>query len=363
MRIVHYSTTLSRTAGGMLGAVAGLARATATLGASVAVVGGADAHFVDDRPAWGDLEVRTFPLVSGGYGLDARAFAAIARLKPDILHVHGIWSAASVYGHLFARLGVRIVVTPHGMLDPWILARHPVVKAMHAALLERPMLARSHLHALTQGEASAIAAFMPQLAARTFVVPNGIEAPTAVSPEHQRSGALYLGRLHPKKQTLALVHAWASAPALAGRHLTIAGWGDAPYQAELAAAIARSPDVTFAGVLHGPNKWDALRRARCMILPSLGEGLPMAVLEAIQHGCVPIITDQCNLPELFDNGVALRIAADFTDFESVTSAALTMPDDCFQQMSGKAQSLAERYHWSNLARMMMAEYQRILGAI
>jgi Glycosyltransferase len=362
MRIVHYSTSLSRSAGGLYYSVSGLAGGLARLEADVTVVGGADEHFKEDHTVWRDIPVRAFQFRFGRYGLDPAIAHELARLKPDILHVHGIWSAASTYGRLAVAGGTNVVVSPRGMLDPWILARRPRVKALHARLFERPMLARAHVHALNEAEREATAAYMPGLAERIFVVPNGIPAADASETPTHRSGMLYLGRLHEKKQVLELIRAWGGIPVLHRQTLTIAGWGGKAYEADVAALAATTPGVSFVGSLYGEAKAQALRKARFFVLPSLSEGLPMAVLEAIQFGAIPLITPQCNLPELFADDIALPIAADFSDFASVATAAFAMPLATANERSTRARDYAERYLWTNIARQMLDHYQRIIEA-
>ncbi|SEQ53680.1 poly(glycerol-phosphate) alpha-glucosyltransferase [Devosia sp. YR412] len=359
VRIVHYSTSLSRSAGGLYTAVAGLASATAALGAEVAIVGGADEFFEADRAAWQGVDVRPHALKHGPYGFAFDAFSTIAALKPDIVHINGIWSAASIYGAVSALRGVPVVVSPHGMLDPWILSRSRLVKTVHSTLFERPMLARAHVHALSASEREAVLAYMPGIESRTFTLPNGIsDTPVPASPT-PRQGVLYLGRLHQKKQVLELMQAWSDLPAAIGGNLTIAGWGDAAYEAEVTRLAVAGVD--FVGSLYGEAKSAAFSSARFFILPSLSEGLPMAVLEAIQHGCVPILTDQCNLPELFADDIALRMNTDFSDFPAVMTRALAMDDAEFAERSAAAQTYAQRYLWSNIACSMLSEYDRILG--
>ena len=362
MKIVHYSTSLSRSAGGLYYSVSGLAAGLASLGADVTVVGGADAHFEEDKAIWGPVPVKAHPFRFGRYGLDPAIVAELARLKPDLLHIHGIWSAGSAYGRLAAVRGIGVVVSPRGMLDPWILARRPRVKAVHAGLFERPMLRRAHLHALNASERDAVAAYMPELAERTFVVPNGIPAADAAKSNEPRSGMLYVGRLHEKKQVLKLIRAWGATPALEGERLTIAGWGEKAYEAEVAALAGATPGVSFVGSLYGEAKAQVLRQARFFVLPSLSEGLPMAVLEAIQFGAIPLITAQCNLPELIADGIAIPIATDLSDFASVARAAFAMPEPGKADRSARAQAYAERYLWTNIARQMLDHYHRILEA-
>ncbi|ODT78892.1 MAG: hypothetical protein ABS76_22375 [Pelagibacterium sp. SCN 64-44] len=356
MRIVHYSTLLSRSAGGLYFSVSGLAKAQAALGAEVTIIGGADASFEADKAIWAPLEVHAFPLRLGRYGLAPTALATLWRLKPDILHLHGIWTAGSLHAAI-APARARIV-SPRGMLESWILARKPRVKAVHAALFERPLLRRAHVHALNDNERQSVEAFMPALQKRIFVLPNGIDEDPPHGPAGQRSGALYIGRLHEKKQVLELIRAWSHLGP--EQKLVVAGWGAPAYTQMVADAAGATRNVTFVGPLYGEAKAEALTCARLFILPSLSEGLPMAVLEAIQHGCVPLLTDGCNLPELLADGIGERIASDFSDLAPIARRNLALSDAAFAARSQAATAYSRRYLWQSIARCMLARYEAIL---
>ncbi|MBN9334334.1 glycosyltransferase, partial [Devosia sp.] len=341
MIVLHYSTRLGRSAGGLYHSVSGLARAMTGLGVDVIVAGGTERSFAEDRTVWGKVPLLTHELGPIGYGFSAAMLKKIAQLRPDILHIHGLWSASSLHGR-FAPPKTRVVVSPRGMLDPWIRARRPWLKRPHALLFERPMLARAHLHALTEHEAAAARNYMPELANRTFTLPNGVD-PAPFASADKGVGALYLGRLHEKKQVLPLIEAWE-------RHakrmtLTLAGWGQPDYEAEVAARCAKSARVRFVGALSGMNKSHALSAARFFILPSLSEGLPMAALEAIAHGCIPVLTDACNLPDLFASDVALRMHTDFSDFADLVARIEAMPEAERDNRAARAREASLHFQW------------------
>ncbi|KKB75922.1 hypothetical protein VW35_19440 [Devosia soli] len=355
MRVVHYSTRLGRSGGGLYHSVSGLARGMAGLGAEITVVGGTEKGFADERHVWGDLSLIGHSLGRQRYGFSPDILGAITRLEPDILHIHGIWSASSIYGR-FASKNTRLVVSPRGMLDPWILQRKPLVKHGHAALFERPMLARAHVHALSAHEADCVRAFMPTLSDRVFTVPNGIHAAPGRSPA--RKGALFLGRLHEKKQVLKLIDAWETHGK--SLKLTIAGWGAADYEAQVAARCQGKQRVRFAGGVHDEAKAEALATAEFFILPSLSEGLPMAALEALAAGSIPILTEACHLPELFANDISIRMEADFSDFAGVLERLRAMTGSEKARRSAKAREAAEAFLWPGIARRMLDHYSAIL---
>lgn len=359
MKIAHFIAMVTRSAGGVFGAASGLAVSLADSGADVMVFGGADDHFAEDVSAWGNVKVQSFP-AHGGYNFNPGVIAAIRRYAPDLLHVHGIWGAGSLYGRVASMAGIPTVVSPHGMLDPWILARRSHLKAVHGALFERPLMRNGHIHVLSEAERRATVAYLPETEARTFTIPNGTTEAAPLAGRREQS-VLYLGRLHPKKQTLELAKAWADADQFSQLPLVIAGWGDQGYEASIRSATETAKNVTFVGSLYGEAKADAFSRARFFVLPSLSEGLPMAVLEALQYGCIPVITDQCNLPELFDDQIAVRISADFSDLHTTFARLSRLGDQKLETMSQNARIYSKRYLWSTVAQRMIERYDRILA--
>lgn len=62
-------------------------------------------------------------------------------------------------------------------------------------------------------------------------------------------------------------------------------------------------NFTYHGIVGGTQKWVALKNAHIFLLPSLfGEGLPMALLEAMNFKCVPIVTNDASMAEVVQNG-------------------------------------------------------------
>jgi glycosyltransferase involved in cell wall biosynthesis len=359
MRVLKITGSLTRSAGGLFYSVSGLATALSSYGVQVAVWGVADEFFSEDKDVWANVEL--LPQRASAYGMCLDGILRSMTSKPDVVHVHGVWYAGSVFGRIFQLRGIPVIVSPHGMLDPWILKRRKHIKALHAALFERPLMSRGVSHALNRSELLSIQRFLGSDAGEHFVIPNGITKAAPFVRTHQ-SGVLYLGRLHEKKQTIELVEFWRRSARLRSIPLVVAGWGDPKYTALLVRAVSGAENVTFVGPLHGDAKVDAFLGARAFILPSLSEGLPMAALEALEFGCVPILTDFCNLPELFRDGIAVRMEADFSDLEAIVAEVLGQSEDALNQWTAQCVDYSKRYEWSNVARSVLDGYLRIVGS-
>lgn len=75
--------------------------------------------------------------------LDQGCTAAV----PDIVHVHGCWSYTIVRQALrLHQQGVRIVFTPHGGLEPWVIAQRRFSEKLYKTLLwQRRLVERSYV--------------------------------------------------------------------------------------------------------------------------------------------------------------------------------------------------------------------------
>ena len=49
--------------------------------------------------------------------------------RPDIVHINGIWTPQNwLFQKAAQKLGIKVILSPHGMLEPYILNRHPAKK-------------------------------------------------------------------------------------------------------------------------------------------------------------------------------------------------------------------------------------------
>lgn len=116
---------------------------------------------------------------------------------------------------------------------------------------------------------------------------------------------LFAGRLHPQKDPILLVRAFA-ALTVSNVHLLIAGDGE--LGAEICAETAKlgiSHRVTMLGALTQEKLAQIHRVCNAFVLSSAYEGLPLVVLEALGSG-TPVVTTECGeTPKLLsaDSGV------------------------------------------------------------
>lgn len=364
-RIGLISSWVSRRNGGVFEAVARQAAIVDRLGGEAVILGLRDEHSGED--AWrfgnGALElVQPAGPKAIGYSPDLGQMLASAEL--DLLHCHGIWQmhvhAARQWA---ARTGGPLVISPHGMLDPWITRRNQWKKRLARIGWERAAWRSSALfHALTDDERADI--LREYRGAQVDVIPN----PAPRSSGH-RTGfpapvALYLGRVHEKKNIGALIAGWKRAyPRLpTGSQLVIAGWGDVEAVSELEGPAGADQSISYVGAAFGAQKAALFDISRFLVLPSLSEGLPMAVLEAWAAGVPSIMSNHCHLPGGFEAGAAI---ASGTDPESIAAGLIegfAKDAAAWRLMSNAARKLAEGpYGEASVSARWADLYGRLCG--
>jgi poly(glycerol-phosphate) alpha-glucosyltransferase len=197
---------------------------------------------------------------------------------------------------------------------------------------------------------------------------------------------LFLSRIHPKKGLVNLLKAWAAChTSPATRHaewvLAIAGWDQGGHEAELKQLCAGLQihftdlrEQTPSSTLHPPssvfflgpqfNEARLACYAHCdaFVLPSFSEGLPMVVLEAWANAKPVLMTPECNLPEGFQAGAAINIAATEAGVAAGLNELLRMTETDRSAMGNRGRALVEaRFTWPRVAAQMEEVYGWMLG--
>jgi glycosyltransferase involved in cell wall biosynthesis len=370
-------TSISRNAGGLFDAVRMLVLGLQDAGHRVTVFAIEDEHSQADRIQWKAVDLRLFPKVGPRQlGFSPRLHAALVKERFDVIHQHGIWQALS--GAVTAsgkKHGTPVVISPHGMLDPWAV-RHSGWKKMIARRLfaDANFSGATCFHALNESEAQAIRSY--GIRSEVSVVPNGItlEAELHPPPElpvwPETKVVLFLGRLHKKKGLRELIEAFAIVhqvnAAVANQWtLVVAGWADGENFADLQNLVQENGligKVMFTGPLFGRDKEAAYAGSDVFCLPSFSEGLPMTVLEAWKWGLPVIMTEACNLPEGFARGAAIKTDNQPSALAETLQQTFQLSDSERTRIGQAGRDLVEsRFGWPAIVEAHVEVYRWLIA--
>lgn len=244
-------------------------------------------------------------------GSRAELLAAGRRLQPDVLDAHFAWpdgvAAARLADDLSAALGRRVplVVTARGT-DLNLSARAPrVARELRAGLARADhvlcvaeALRREVLALGVPGDK--VSTLRNGVDGRRFTPGDRAAARLATGLPAGRAVLLCVGHLVHRKGQHLLLEALAKSHAPGARPLLVLV-GQGPDGEALRAQAARlglSDSVQFAGAVHPQRLPDWYRAADALVLPSLREGWPNVVLEALACGTPVLATEVWGTPEI-----------------------------------------------------------------
>lgn len=289
--------------------------------------------------------------------------AALRRHRVAVAHSHEFTMA--VYGAWASRrAGIPHVITMHG--SPYYAGRLRRRLALRAA-----MAISGQRVAVSARLAGQLSCDLGIHRSRITIIPNGVPRvkpePTTLREELglQPGDRLLVsvGNLYPVKGQCHLIDALAllvrSHPML---HVAIAGRGELK---ETLSARAHDRGVADRVHLLGLRSDIAavLSAADIFVLPSLSEGLPLALLEAMFAGCPIVASDVGEVGTALacgDAGVLVR-AGNTAALAAALDGLLRNPNQARELGARAAQRAAAEYDISQMVRRYITAYHRVLG--
>lgn len=210
--------------------------------------------------------------------------------RVDLIHIQHIWTPyVNVMAYWARKKNIPYLITPRGMLEPWILERNSWKKKIALFLYQSKALHKAnHIHATAQLEANNIRKI--GLPNPITIIPNGINLSEvkSIKSNYGSKKMIFLSRIHPKKGIELLLEAWRNINTQ-NWILEIAGNGDESYIKSLENSSLDLKNVKFVGSKYEESKWDFIRSADVMVLPTFSENFGIVVAEALAVG-VPVLT-------------------------------------------------------------------------
>lgn len=284
-----------------------------------------------------------------------------------IVHVHGykatVFSLLARYWYSFS-----ILKTEHGLLEPMV--GRPVQK-MYNYLYR-------FLDILATRKANAIVCYVTEElqthyrgayhGLQSITIPNGIASIDRLSlqrPSEFREdwfNLVIVGRLETVKGHSLAIEAIAAASNLADLHLQIVGSG--PCESELkilAEKLNISHKIHFLGFQR--NAYNYIAYCHALLMPSLHEGLPYTLLEAMALGA-PIIASQVGgLAEVLQNDItALLIPPGNSEALAQSIRRLYSDPELRCRLAKNAQQLQQtQFSLEKMIQRYLSAYQKLLN--
>lgn len=282
-------------------------------------------------------------------------------LKYDLVWLHGLFGTPTVTTLVRRRLPAfepaPVIIVPHGELSGGALSVKRAKKALYLALSRSLGLYRSLWWQVSgPSEAADVTRVFPRLPPERIRIvrnPSGpVHVATTQAGDHAASRPkipgrvrlAFLSRISPKKNldvALRLLHEADGqvdfdifGPIDDDKH-----WARCQ---ELARTLPDHVRVTYRGPVEPASVRSTLNAYHALLLPTRGENFGYAILEALQAGCLPLISDTTPWRDLEAARAGWDIPlSDLSRFGAVLRRLLAMDDDEFHEWSTSAASLGQ----------------------
>ncbi len=294
--------------------------------------------------------------------------ALLDEIKPDVVHVNCCWlPSCSVFQRISQKRGYKVVLTPHGMLEPWIIKRHYWTRKLPALMFyqKRAIQKADCIHVTADSERDNLLKLGYNKNVK--VVRLGIDAESIVLKYSWKKTKqiLFLSRVHVKKGINFLIEAATILrEQLQGYKIVIAGEGDADYVVTLKREIKENglqDIVQLKGGVYGEEKWRLLQTSDFFVLPTHSENFGLAIAESLASGTPVITTVGTPWNDLNDFHAGAWIEIGVQPLVDALRKFLALTDRELEDMGRNGRKLIEsKYSAKVMAEEMIELYKSII---
>ncbi|HJW82950.1 MAG TPA: glycosyltransferase [Anaerolineae bacterium] len=320
---------------------------------------------------------RGWPIGRTGYyaGLaHSRRAWSIARTM-DMLHTHHPFQSGALAARLSREVNRPLVFTNHTRYD--LYARHylpflpePAARAFLGVWMRRFARRCDLIVAVSAATKTMLEAF--RVTAPIDIIPNGIEldrfaraAPAAradlgLPPE--AFVLMYVGRLGPEKNLVALLDAFAHA-ARRAPNVALALVGGGPLEAALrqrARELNRVDRIRFLGTFPNEKIPSILGTANAFVTASVTEGHPLTIVEALASGRPALGFDVPGIRETIVDGENGLLTQASPSALGDGMACLASDAQLCARLGDGAQRSAQQYSIETATRRILNHYERLI---
>ena len=360
MKIIHYIPSIDRMAGGISTYMQVLAKPLGTM-AEVQIM----THASENQLPMENCKVHDIPRYRPFSGVWKKAVVDLLdSVRPDIVHVNCCWTPdCAMIQRLAQKRGYKVVLTPHGMLEPWIIKRHYWTRKVPALwLYQKAAVQRADcVQATAESERDNLLKLGYN--SNIKVVRLGIDAESIEMKRSWKKSRqiLFLSRVHVKKVINFLVEAAdVLRNELQGYKILVAGEGDADYVEAMKRMICDrglQDIVKLIGGVYGDEKWRLFQTSDFFVLPTHSENFGLAIAESLASGTPVITTVGTPWSDLNSSEAGAWIEIGTEPLVETLRRFLSLSEDELETMGRNGRKLIEtKYSAHVMAEQMMEVY-------
>ncbi len=297
-------------------------------------------------------------------------WAALATIKGkyDIAHFHGL--ASYFYIPMVKKSGKITITTTHAMESNWENTKYNLLGRL--VIKQAFKFGIRHAHHTTTVAQHLKDKIKSNYGREALLLPSGLDrvayqAPDVIKRKYSLYGKdylLFLGRIDPIKRVEWVLD--LSSMLDKNIYMVIAGGAqDSSTEAYLHYLKQKArPDtnVIFTGPVFGREKAELFSNCLMFLAPSMDEGLPLTVLEAIAYGKCCIVSDLPAFRTVIENGLTGFLFPKNDKDQFIATVANLIPAAQKLELIGKTakQKITSAFDWEKTAERTERLYNQLL---
>ncbi|MFB2970689.1 glycosyltransferase family 4 protein [Aerosakkonema sp. BLCC-F183] len=318
----------------------------------------------------GGVRIVSLPCLKAG-GMDAllsSALGAMASLgkEYDIIHFHALGPSLFTWLPKFST-NAKIVVTCHGLdwqRAKWNKACSHLIKMGERAAVrfaDEIIVVSEELRSYFKKTYNRETTYIPNAASNLGESDPNFAFGTSLGLQQQRY-IMFLGRLVPEKCPDLLIKAFQKLQPQGWKLALVGGNSDTTeYSQQLVDLAANNPNIVFTGQLKGAHLAEIIQKAGLFVLPSELEGLPLAMLEAMQEG-VPVVASDIPVHKqlISNNRGVLFPVGDLHSCVRSLDWAIHHPQEMAVMASNAQNYVKANFNWDGITDDTLGLYKALL---
>ena len=267
--------------------------------------------------------------------------------------------------------GYKVVLCPHGMLEPWDVKKNYWTKKLPALLLYQKKAIKDADCILATSEMERCNLLNLGYNNKLSVIPNGIDINdiSIKSTWKIRKRILFLALLRKNKGVDILIKSVAKLRnELEGYKVIIAGTtgnGEKSYVSHLHRLVEQfqlNAIIEFTGGIYREDKWRCYQDSDFFVLPTINENFGIVIAESLLSGTPVITCKGAPWPHLVTNRCGWWVNRDVDSVAHAISEAICLNQEQLEVMGRNGRKLVEEYYsLETIALKMKTLYEWVWG--
>tara|TARA_B100000035_G_C21005926_1_gene557266 strand:- start:35 stop:1051 length:1017 start_codon:yes stop_codon:yes gene_type:complete len=285
--------------------------------------------------------------------------------KPDILHIHGCWKIRLFIFFLLAKVkGVKVIISPHGMIDQNSLNQKKLKKKLALFLYQKLIFKNSDL--IIVNSRFEKKNFLKQITGirKIKIISHGVEIDRNYFPKKNTEKNLkfvFFSKIHKSKNLLTLIKLWENSFFLKKFYLYILGEiDDEIYFSKINELIIRNKNIKYLGSLNKQIQ-KKLSKYDVFIHPSKSENFGLVIYEALSSGLFLILNKNLKKNDLKKNSFAMNINFNLRSLNN-SIKKISQNKKRIKSLTYKKKSLEyvkNNFNWEIISNYYLKEYSNI----